>query len=133
MLGQSGSYASAESVRGCSSEGVRDVGPIRRGLADQAETATSNVAGSCIGDDSNNKSGYCLHAGADTLLNYGQVSSVSDIPDAKGLKGVGDGEKGGFDAIAVCTPATHTAKWEKVGKERGMRRDRKRRWGIAST
>jgi hypothetical protein len=114
MRGQRSSSAFAKSVRKCSSEGVRGVGPIRRGLADQAETTTSNVAGRCIGDGSNNNSGYCLHTQADGRPDVETVSSCNDMADIKGLKAVGDGEKGRIDARTVCTPATRTAKWEKV-------------------
>jgi hypothetical protein len=114
MRGQTVQLWPSQKVVECSSEGVRGVGPIRRGLADQAETTTSNVAGRCIGDGSNNNSGYCLHTQADGRPDVETVSSCNDMADIKGLKAVGDGEKGGIDARTVCTPATRTAKWEKV-------------------
>jgi hypothetical protein len=120
MRGQTVQLWPSQKVVECSSEGVRGVGPIRRGLADQAETTTSNVAARCIDDDSNNKSGYCLHTAADTLLDVGIVLGVSDMADLKALWTVGDGEKGRFDAATDCTPARHTAKWKKVG-EKGER------------
>jgi hypothetical protein len=115
-----GTALAKQKVVECGSEGVRGVGPIRRGLADQAETTTSNVAARCIGDDSDNKSGYCLHTGADMLLDVGIVLGVTDTADLEALWTVGDGEKGGFDAATDCTPTRHTAKWKKVG-EKGER------------
>ena len=103
--------------------------PIR-----EAETATSNVAGRCIGDNStnNNNSGYCLHTGADGLLDVGMLLRLTDMPDIRRFKGVGDGEKGLVDAKAICAVATHTAKWEKVGRKGERKRNRKRRWGFGS-
>lgn len=121
----------------CSSEAVRGDGPIRRGLADQrqAETATSNVAGRCIGDNSanNNNSGYCLHTSADRLLDIGMALRLTDMPDMRRFKGVGDGEKGLVDAKAICAVARHTAKWKKVGRKGECERNRKRRWGFGSS
>ena len=121
----------------CSSEAVQSLGPIRRGLADQGRQRwrppTSQHAG--IGDDSsnNNNSGYCLHTVADGLSDVGMVSSVRGMPDIGRLKGGGDGEKGLVDAKAICAVARHTAKWKKVGRKGECERNRKRRWGFAST
>lgn len=106
-------------------------------LIGQVEMATSNVAARCIGDDSsnNNKSGYCLHAGAHRLLDVGTVSSVRDMADFRRFGGAGDGGKGLVDAKADCTGARHTAKWKKVGRKGECERNRKRRrrWGFGST
>ena len=58
---------------------------------------------------------------------------MSDMSDRRRFKGADDGEKGLVDAETICTVARHTAKWKKVGRKGECERNRKRRWGFAST
>ena len=106
--------------------GQSDAGwPIRQR---ELETATSNVAGRCIGDNSSNtnNSGYCLDAATGRVLDSGMVLRGSDMPDIRRLKADGDGEKGQVDVFADCSVERHTAKWKKVGRKGESERKGKR-------